>query len=188
MKLILAVPLLASLAVVLVVARLAGSLLPSLPGGLFSPNRTVPSLVNRSLAEATALAQAAGLTVSITRGDPNLGQVKDTVLAQAPPAGAQLRGGDTVRLTVSPGLKPPNVVGKTLDQARADLLLAGWSAAPEPEVRTVAGALPNVVLEQRPGPDDLAPSKGTVTLVIPSASLTVGRPTLTSYGQPATES
>src|SRR5689334_4855331 len=102
MKLILAVPLLASLAVVLFAARLAGSLMPGLPDGLFSPNRTVPSLVNRPLAEASAAAQAAGLNVTVTRGDPNVGQVKDTVLAQSPPAGAQLRGGDSVRLTVSP--------------------------------------------------------------------------------------
>jgi hypothetical protein len=79
------------------------------------------------------------------------------------------------------------MVGKTVDQARAELLLAGWSAAPELERRTVPNVVPNIVLDQRPGPDELAPDKGPVTLIVPSASLTVGRQTMTNYGGTAAD-
>ena len=187
MKMIVAVPLLASLAVVLVAAQLASSLAPDLRDGLFAQSQAVPALVNRSLTEAKEAAEAAGLAVVVIRGDPAAKQPKDIVLAQSPGPGAHLRRGKTIRLTVSPGMTPPNVVGKTVDQARAELLLAGWSAAPELERRTVPNVGRNVVLDQRPGPDELAPDKGPVTLIVPSASLTVGRQTATNYGGAAAD-
>src|SRR6185295_17705957 len=99
--------------------------------GLFSSGQVVPALENKPLAEANEVAGAAGLAVVVTRGDPSAKQPKDLVLAQSPAAGGHLRRAESVRLTVSPGLVPPNVVGKTVDQARAALLLEGWSAAPE---------------------------------------------------------
>jgi hypothetical protein len=69
-----------------------------------------------------------------------------------------------------------------VDQARAELLLVGWSATPELERRAVPDARPNVVLEQRPAPDELVPDRGPITLMVPSGSLTVGRLTRTSDG------
>lgn len=175
MKMIIAVPLLASLAVVFFAAQLAGALAPDLRDRLFSQGQVVPALMNRPIAEANEVAGTAGLAVVVTQGDPGARQPKDIVLAQSPAPGARLRPGEPLRLTVSPGMIPPNVVGKTVDQARVELLLAGWSAAPEIERRTASNASPNVVVDQRPGPEDLAPDKGPVTLIVPSASLTVGR-------------
>jgi PASTA domain len=187
MKLMIAVPLIASLAVVFGVARVAGALAPGLREGFFSGGQVVPTLVNRPIGEAKEAAAAAGLEVVVTRGDPGAKQPQDLVVAQSPEPGLQLRRGKQIRLTVSPGMYPPNVVGKTVDQARAELLLEGWRAAPELERRAMPGANPTLVLDQRPGPDELAPDKGPVTLIVPSASLTVGRLTRTSEGGAAAE-
>jgi hypothetical protein len=46
---------------------------------------------------------------------------------------------------------------------------------------------PNVVLNQRPGRDELAPDRGPVTLIVPLGSLTVGRLTSMSDGGTAAE-
>jgi hypothetical protein len=188
MKMILAVPLLASLGVVFVVTQLVGALAPDLRNGFFAGDQVVPALVQRPIAEAKEAAAAAGLEVVVTRGDPGAKQPKDLVLAQSPAPGSQLRRGQPVRLTVSPGIFPPNVVGKTVDPGRAELLLAGWTAAPELELRAVPGASPDVVLEQRPAPDELAPDKGPVTLIVLSNSLTIGRLTRTNDGRTVAES
>jgi hypothetical protein len=187
MPLMRAVPLLASVAVLFGATHLAGALAPDLRDGFGSEERVVPALVDQPITEAKEDAAAAGLEVVVTRGDPDAQQPKDLVLAQTPAPGAQLHRGQPVRLTVSPGILPPNVVGKTIDQARAELLLAGWSAAPELERRAVPGTSPNVVLNQRPGRDELAPDRGPVTLIVPSGSLTVGRLTSTSSGRTAAE-
>jgi hypothetical protein len=187
MKLMLAVPFIASLGVIFGVTQLVGALVPDLRAGFFSGDQVVPALVNRSITEANEVAAAAGLEVVVTRGDPGAKQPQGLVVAQSPAPGMHLRRGKPLRLTVSPGIVPPSVVGKTVDQARTELLLAGWSAAPELERRAVPGANANVVLDQRPGPDELAPDKGPVTLVVPSASLTVGRLTSTSDGGTAAE-
>jgi hypothetical protein len=187
MKIIVAVPLLASLTIVFFAAQLADSLAPDLHDGLFSRGQVVPALVDRSITEATEAAGAAGLAIVVIRGDPAAKQPKGIVLAQSPAPGAYLQRGKPLRLTVSPGMAPPNVIGKTVDLARTELLLAGWSAAPELERRTVPNASPNLVLDQRPGPADLAPDKGPITLIIPSASLTVGRLTSTNGGRAAAE-
>jgi hypothetical protein len=187
MKLMLAVPLIASLAVIFSVARLAEAIAPDLRNGFFAGGHVVPALVGRPITEANAVAAADGLEIVVARGDPGAKQPKDLVLTQSPAPGLPLRRGKPVRLTVSPGIMPPNVVGKTVDQARAELLLAGWKAAPELERRAVPGASPNVVLEQRPAPDELAPDKGSVTLLVSATSLTVGRLTSTSDGGAAAE-
>jgi len=187
MKLILTVPLIASLAVLFGAAQVAGAFAPDLRESFFSNGQAVPRFVDQSITEATAAAAAADVEVMVVRGDPEAKQPKDLVLAQTPAPGKRLRRGQPVRLTVSPGVFPPNVVGKTVDQARAELLLADWKAAPELERRALPGAPPNVVLEQRPAPDELAPDKGPITLIVPSASLTVGRPTMTSDGRSVAE-
>jgi PASTA domain len=182
-----AIPLIASLAVIFGVARVADALAPDLRDGFFSRERVVPALIHRPITAAKEEAVAAGLDVVVSQGDLGAKQPKDLVLAQSPAPGARLRPGQPIRLTVSPGILPPNVVGKTVDQARAELLLAGWSAAPELERRAVPNASPNVVLDQRPGPDELAPDKGPVTLVVPAASLTGGRLTRMSDGGTAAD-
>ena len=81
--------------------------------------------MQQPITAAKEAAAAAGLEVVVTRGDPGAKQPKDLVVAQFPAPGAQLHRGQSVSLTVSPGILPPNVVGKTVDQARAELLLAG---------------------------------------------------------------
>jgi hypothetical protein len=187
MKWVHAIPLLASLAVVFFAVQVADALAPDWRAGLFSQGHVVPILVNRSITEANETARMAGLAVVVIRGDPGAKQPKDLVLAQSPAPGTHLRRGSSIRLTVSPGIRPPYVVGKTVEQARAELLLAGWSAAPELERRTVPGASPNVVLDQRPGPDELAADKGAITLIVPSASLTVGGLTSSNDGRTAAE-
>jgi PASTA domain-containing protein len=186
MKLLVVLPLVASVAVVFFAARVADSLAFDWHG-LLDRGPVAPSLVNRPITEANEVADNAGLTVVVSRVDASAKQPRDVVVAQSPGPGAHLRPGEPIRLTVSPGLLAPNVIGRTVDQARADLLQAGWSAAAEVETRGVAAGSPNLVLDQRPRADELVSDRAPVTLIVPLVSLTVGRPTSTSAGPAAAE-
>ncbi len=134
--------------------------------------REVPSVVNQQVTEATQTLQDAGFEVEIERvvnGDVEEG----VVFEQDPRAGTQADEGSTVTLMVSAGEEPvpvANVVGKTLEDARAELMQQGFvvevnavesSDAPEGEVlaqRPAAGTElqpgETVVLDVSPGPGE----------------------------------
>src|SRR5207247_1404314 len=114
----------------------------------------------RSLGEATDLARTQGIMVVVTASQPTEDQPMDVVIGQSPGPGSWLRRGDTVKLTVSAGLRPPNVVGKSLDEARSMLVRQGWTTAPEIEQRVANGAALDSVIEQRPGPEQAMDQKG----------------------------
>jgi beta-lactam-binding protein with PASTA domain len=128
----------------------------------------VPTLVGLREGDAAARADAVGVPVewvAYVGSDRPVG----TVVAQEPAAGAELGLGAGVRLTVSrgPGDAPvvlPDLVGRTLDEAVAELELLGIR-----HVEQVAAALsfdrPRSVTDQRPaGGASVLPST-PVTLV-----------------------
>ncbi len=140
--------------------------------GPVAANIEVPSVVNEQVAEATRILQDAGFEVEIERvanGDVEEGVVFD----QDPRGGTDAPEGSTVTLMVSAGAEPvpvANVVGKTVEDARAELMQQGFvveinavesSDAPEGEVlaqRPPAGTelVPGetVVLDVSPGPGE----------------------------------
>lgn len=91
---------------------------------------SVPDAAGKELAVAAREFARAGLRVAVAYV-PNEEQA-GRVVAQARPAGAEARRGDTVQLNVSTGPQPaaaaavPNAVGRTLEQGRAALESAGF--------------------------------------------------------------
>ena len=173
------VPLAASSVVALVAIQFYGSILPSLVRGLRPAD--VPILTGRTLDEATEAARIQGLGVTVASVRPSDSSQKNIVVEQAPVPGTLMRRGDVVKLTVSAGLRPPNVIGKPLDQARVQLVRDGWSVAPEVETRIVNGPS-DVVIEQHPGPEEAQQDKGPVKLAVAAANLAQGRSVLKNVG------
>jgi resuscitation-promoting factor RpfB len=86
----------------------------------------VPDVDGKSVEDATAKVQAAGLEVSVQTKMTNQAP-KGTVVSTAPFPGSTLEVGDTVTLTVAqPFPKIPHVVGKTLANAKQSLKNAGF--------------------------------------------------------------
>ena len=178
------IPLLCSLGVVALVLFAYTAGLPALAGP--APTRVAPTLANRSLTQARDVAERQGIELNVAARIPTEDLPKDQVIEQNPPPGSALAPGQAIDVTVSGGLKPPRVVGKTLDQARVDLLVAGWPVAPEVETRP-AGGPPNVVVAQKPAPDEAVDARTPVTLIVSQRDLAYNKPTRTSAGQTAAE-
>lgn len=177
------VPLLASLAIVLAAVGAFTLVFPR----IFSNFQLVdaPSVVNYDLSEAASIAAAHGLEVKVTNTQPTDDRPKDTVLSQTPAPGGRLRRGNELKLTVSAGIRPPNVIGKSLDEARATLVRSGWSIV---GVETVpdADAPAATVVGTRPGPDaTVEDKKQGLTLLVSNGNLAARRPiTLSAGGSP----
>ena len=133
----------------------------------------VPDVVGRTAAEAGSILRRAGLAtpriVSVPSGRP-----EGEVVAQNPPAGAQLRRGGTVRINVSnggagtttapTGIDVPDVVGQTEDEAVQAVEAAGATARVTRE-DTTDPAEDGVVLRQDP-PAGAADAGTLVELVV----------------------
>src|SRR3712207_4665327 len=87
----------------------------------------VPSLVDYDLSEATSIAEAHGLNVAVANTITTDDRPRGTVISQDPQPDRRVRKGNDVKLTISAGIRPPNVVGKPVDEARAILVRAGWT-------------------------------------------------------------
>ncbi len=133
----------------------------------------IPDVVNMTLADATRTLQQLGFEVDFVE-EANEDIAEGIVFAQDPPAGEELEVGETVTLTVSTGAEPRPValvVGKTLDQARAELEQqgfvvevreiedteeeAGTVLAQDPEAGTEARPGDTVILDVALGPDEI---------------------------------
>jgi hypothetical protein len=185
MKLMTALPVLASAGVMFFVFQAFTSVAPR-----FSERFQfvqAPTLTDRTLGEAEDAARTQGLQITVASSQPTDDAPKDVVVAQTPRPGSRMRRGDVVKLTLSAGLRPPSVTGKSLDEARAALIRAGWIVAPEVETRPGNGSAPGVVMEQRPRADEVAPQKGSVSLVIAERNLAFGRGVQKSTGGSAPE-
>jgi serine/threonine-protein kinase len=86
----------------------------------------VPDVGGKSVEDATAELQAAGLNVSVQTKLTDQAP-KGTVVFTAPMPGSSVEVGDTVTLTVAKPLpKIPKVVGKTIANAKRSLKSAGF--------------------------------------------------------------
>lgn len=178
------IPMLASIGVIALILTAYPSFVASFVNG--SRAVSAPSLAGRRIAEAEQAARDLGLRTEVARVEASESAPKDVIIDQDPRPGARLEPGGAVRLVVSGGLRPPDVTGKTVDQARVELIIRGWKPNPDVETR-LGNAAPNVVIDQRPGPGDAVPEKGAVTLVVAVPNLALGKLTRTSTGAAAPE-
>jgi eukaryotic-like serine/threonine-protein kinase len=86
------------------------------------------SVIGMSMTDAKAKLETAGLTVKTGKGSYDAKVPKDHVLRVTPEPGSRFKAGDSVTLYPSRGRFPievPDVTGKTLDQAKAELQATG---------------------------------------------------------------
>ncbi|MEV8407578.1 Stk1 family PASTA domain-containing Ser/Thr kinase [Streptomyces niveus] len=89
----------------------------------------MPDVTGQSEEEATASLEDAGLDVKIAAERVNSPEEEGAVAEQSAKEGSRLARGDTVTLTVSKGprmIAVPDVTGKSIDDARAELTDAGF--------------------------------------------------------------
>jgi beta-lactam-binding protein with PASTA domain len=135
----------------------------------------VPNVVGLPVTQAFVRLQAAklkGRPVEVAASQP-----KGQVVKQAPPAGALVKKGSTVVLTVSKGPRlvvVPNVVGQTEATATATLTRLGFRLS----ISRVPPAQPRgTVLSQQPPAGTRAPKGSVVGLNVSTGSTTTGTTT-----------
>jgi len=153
----------AGLMAILILA-VAGFLVFQLLAGRETPAAqtvVVPNFVDKTFAEAEALADQSGITVvqAATVSDPTrVGKVT----AQDPPEGTSIPEGGEVKLTVATGLETvgvPDLRGKTVQEAFTLLATAGLQLGTPTEVFDPLIA-PGLIVSQEPGAG-IVVNKGT---------------------------
>jgi beta-lactam-binding protein with PASTA domain len=139
------------------------------------PRNTVPDVVGQTQAEAVDALTAASFEADVTEAFSD--QKAGIVVAQEPKAGANLKEGETVALTVSKGGRPvavPDVVGTTSSEATATLQAAGLKV----NVVGVPSSRPSgTVVAQSPAAGKEAPTGSTVRINVAQAPGTTGQTT-----------
>ncbi|MDR7566763.1 MAG: PASTA domain-containing protein [Armatimonadota bacterium] len=131
----------------------------------------VPEVTNRPLHEARILLAQARLRLGTVREAYHDHRPSGTVIAQEPAAQARVPRASPVNLVVSKGPEPvqvPDLVGLTLDEARAQLAPLGLSLE---RVRYAprADAPPGTVVEQTPPPGATVRRGSGITVLIATA-------------------
>jgi serine/threonine protein kinase len=165
------------LATALLIAAAVGGIMFFIPS-MFDNLRmtTVPPVAGRTLQEAMMSAEASGLTVKAVESLPTDDQPKGTVLKQEPDADQRVRRGTEVKVTTSAGIRPPNVVGKPVDEARALLVRAGWTVT-SAEARADLPGPAGTVVAMKPSPTDLAEDRRQgIALSVGTGNLAAARP------------
>lgn len=127
----------------------------------------VPDLRDKLLNEATLSLSERGLNVGSIRDDYSETVAENSVILQDPPAQGKVAKGTYVNLVISRGrqpLKTPNVIGKTVTEAKALIGAEGLTAAVEEEFDedTEAGE----VMSQSPAAGVPVGRGETVTLTV----------------------
>jgi resuscitation-promoting factor RpfB len=124
----------------------------------------VPEVDGKSVDDATAELEAAGLDVSIQTKLTDQAQ-KGTVVFTAPMPGSSVEVGDTVTLTVAEPLpKIPHVVGKTVANAKRALKNAGFEVGRV--TQQTSGKRKGTVISQSPDAGTSARPGRAVSLVV----------------------
>ena len=179
------VPIGVSLAILLAAALAFTVVFPRTFGGFQMTE--VPNLLDHDLTEATTIASAHGLTLKVASTQPTDDRPKDAILGQDPQVGGRLRRGSEVKVTLSSGMRPPNVVGKPIEEARMILTRAGWPVAGL-ESQANAAAPAGTVVGSRPRPDETAEDKKRgVTLLVSGGNLVYRRPLTLADGSSGPE-
>jgi serine/threonine-protein kinase len=191
-------------AIVIVVAGVGGAAAWKL--GLFSSKKTVPSLLGKTLAQATALLKTDGFTLTEDPPASSSTVAANEIMTQSPAAGANAKSGAAITVRVSDG---PNMVtlrpylfGETCAVATIRLHRLGVTATC-PATKEIASTHiatgrvarilyrnnsnpvavsrgSSVILELSSGP---GPSSGTTTTTTPASGTTTTTTTTTLAGQ-----
>lgn len=145
----------------------------------------VPSLRAKSLIEATALLEEAGLLVGV-QTDKQSSRAPGTVLEQDPAPGEKVKKGTPVNLVLAAepeDLVVPSVIGQSVEEAGRILKAAGFTfttSSSDPP----AGEPFGEVLGQAPLPNALAPRGSNVAVVFSSGVPTTTIPPAPEPGAP----
>lgn len=123
----------------------------------------MPDVTGQSEEEATASLEDAGLDVKIAAERVNSPEDAGSVAEQSAKEGSRLARGDTVTLTISKGprmIAVPDVTGKSIDDARAELTDAGF----EVEVDRSFPFLDDTVAKQSVDSGGTAAEGSTITI------------------------
>ncbi|MGW6908493.1 Stk1 family PASTA domain-containing Ser/Thr kinase [Streptomyces sp. NPDC054940] len=126
----------------------------------------IPDVTGGSLADARAELQEAGLKVKVASARVNSEFDAGQVAQQSPADGGQAAEGDTVTLTLSKGpemIEVPDVVGDSVDDAKAELEAAGFQVD---EDRGLLGLFGDTVKKQSVDGGETAPKGSTITITI----------------------
>ncbi|WP_369168727.1 Stk1 family PASTA domain-containing Ser/Thr kinase [Streptomyces sp. R28] len=126
----------------------------------------VPDVTGESLADAKADLAEAGLKVKVAAARVNSDFDAGQVARQSPTDAAQAAEGDTVTLTLSKGpemIEVPDVVGDSVDDARAELEGAGFEVD---EDRGLLGLFGDTVKKQSVKGGKTAPKGSTISITI----------------------
>jgi len=144
----------------------------------------VPTLTGHTMSEATSIAEASGLTLKVTSSTPTDDQPKTMILSQDPQSDKRVRRGSEVRITISAGVRPPSVIGKSTEDARALLVRAGWNVA-DVQVKNDAQGAAGTVVAMKPSPEEPADDRSQgVTLFVAGGNIAAGRPVRMEDGRP----
>ena len=144
---------------------------------------TVPDVTGKPYAEAVSILEGQGFKVRREEAQSDTA-AKNTVISQSPTGTA--KSGATITITVSSGAQEavsitvPDVRGKTKDDATAELIAAGFSAAniTVNEVEVKDPNLTGVVSDQSPAADTEADEEDKITL-------SIGKSTVKTYSYTA---
>ena len=153
------------------------------------PRVAVPDIAGYSVVDAQHALASAKLKAKVT-GVFSAAVPQGQVISVVPNAGASVVEGSTVSLTVSKGAKPvvvPNVVGKTLDDARA--LLRNRGLALVVGARTQFDNIPaDTIASQSPDADAALGPNGTVTVVVSTGAPAIAVPNVVGADPAAAQS
>ncbi|MCC6174708.1 MAG: protein kinase [Chloroflexi bacterium] len=176
------IPIVATLALIAAAALGATNFIPRMFSGLQIVD--VPPLTGYGLDEANSVAGANGLTVKVASSVPTDDQPKGTIISQDPGPDRRVRRGSEIKVTVSAGIRPPSVLGKTESEARAILVRDGWNVAGV-ETKADAPGAAGTVAAMSPSADQPANDKKQgITLYLAAGNLATGRPLRLDNNQP----
>ena len=135
---------------------------------LFPEDVVVPKIVGMSKAEAEAELKSLGLILTVETEVFDNEIPKDHIISQEPQANRKVKPNREIMVRVSKGVEyihMPNVVGKSVREARLELTQAGFTLGEEDEVFEPELAL-NTVVKQEPASGDFIPKGTLVNLVV----------------------
>ena len=138
----------------------------------------VPNVVSYEKENAKTTLENAGFIVVMTEEESESVPV-GSVIRQIPNPGSEAKTGDTIRLYVSAKVKPeqasvPNVLGKSLAQAKNDIEAAGFVVGNVVEVESDKSV--GSVTEQSPKANEMADKKSAIALNVSKGVTTTPTP------------